>query len=494
MSAKVPHPRVIQGGMGVAVSDWRLARAVATTGQLGVVSGTAVDLLLARRLQNGDPAGDVRRALARLPLPGVADRILHTYFVPGGKPPDAPYRPVLRFSLEPSRVATELAVAGAFVEVSLAKEGHTGPVGINILRKIELPILATVYGALLAGVDCVLVGAGNPADLPSALDALVAHEAAEMPVRVQGATSADGDFVVRLDPAALLPVPPAWLRRPAFLAIVASVDLARALAEDPRTRPDGFVVEGPPAGGHNAPPRGPLRLDGDGQPVYAERDVVDPADLAGLGLPFWMAGSYGSPEALAAAVAAGAAGVQVGTLFAYCRESGMAPDLRAGVLDRLRAGDLVVRTDSRVSPTGFPFKVVDLDGSLSDPGVAAARPALCDLGVLRAAYRRPDGSIGYRCPSEPEAVYVGRKGGRTANREGRRCLCNALLATAGFPQHRADGYVEPPIVTSGSDFAGVAAMLARSSEPDGGYTAADVVRYLLGAESPANLHNVAAPA
>jgi nitronate monooxygenase len=35
-------PLLIQGGMGVAVSNHRLARAVAMTGHLGVVSGTAI--------------------------------------------------------------------------------------------------------------------------------------------------------------------------------------------------------------------------------------------------------------------------------------------------------------------------------------------------------------------------------------------------------------------------------------------------------------------
>jgi nitronate monooxygenase len=31
-------PIIIQGGMGAGVSDWRLARAVSITGQLGVVT------------------------------------------------------------------------------------------------------------------------------------------------------------------------------------------------------------------------------------------------------------------------------------------------------------------------------------------------------------------------------------------------------------------------------------------------------------------------
>ena len=59
-------PPVVQGGMGVAVSGWRLARAVSSAGQLGVVSGTAMDTVLARTLQDGDPGGHYRRALAHL--------------------------------------------------------------------------------------------------------------------------------------------------------------------------------------------------------------------------------------------------------------------------------------------------------------------------------------------------------------------------------------------------------------------------------------------
>jgi nitronate monooxygenase len=42
----VQFPKIIQGGMGVGVSNWRLAQAVSKLGQLGVVSGTALDQLL----------------------------------------------------------------------------------------------------------------------------------------------------------------------------------------------------------------------------------------------------------------------------------------------------------------------------------------------------------------------------------------------------------------------------------------------------------------
>lgn len=123
-------PVVIQGGMGVGVSGWALARAVARAGQLGVVSGVALDALLARRLQRGDAGGHLRRALARFPVPAVAERVLHRYFVPGGLPEGQPFRPVPRLGLRTRRHGQELAVVANFVEVFLAKEGHDGRVGL----------------------------------------------------------------------------------------------------------------------------------------------------------------------------------------------------------------------------------------------------------------------------------------------------------------------------------------------------------------------------
>src|SRR5690606_12976418 len=126
--------------------------------------------------------------------------------------------------------------------------------------------------------------------------------------------------------------------------------LARFLARDPETRPDALVVELPPAGGHNAPPRGPRRVDDHGEPVYGPRDEVDLGEVAALGLPFWVAGGYGSAAGLRAATAAGARGVQVGTAFALCEESGMDADLRRDVLVAAASGELTVRTDPLASP------------------------------------------------------------------------------------------------------------------------------------------------
>jgi len=477
-------PQVIQGGMGVAVSDWRLARAVSLTGQLGVVSGTALEVLCTRRLQSGDPGGDVRRALAAFPVPEVAAWIIDSYFVDGGIAPEALYRQVPRHTISSSRRLLELTAAANFVEVYLAKEGHEGVVGINYLRKIELPLPSALYGAILAGVDYVLVGAGSPAEIPPMARALARHEETAFSVRVQGARSSDRVGDLTFSPAQVMPSPSGPLPVPRVLAIVASTDLARALAENPESRPDGFVVEGPSAGGHNAPPRGPRKVDELGQPVYDERDAVDLVPLLALGLPVWLAGSYGTPERYRDARAQGAAGVQVGTAFAYCDESGFDPEIKAQVRTAVKDGTLQVRADWRASPTGFPFRVAELPGTLTEPEVVQARQPVCDLGVLRSTFVNSDGGVDYRCPAEPTKAYL-RKGGREANTEGRVCLCNALFASAGFPQRRPHGVVEPPLVTSGEDMAAVAALLAAHGNGNGngvpaGYTARDVIDYLLG--------------
>lgn len=472
-------PVVIQGGMGVGVSGWLLARAVARAGQLGVVSGVTLDALLARRLQRGDADGHLRRALAHFPVPAVAERILQRYFVPGGLPEGQPFRPVPRLGLRARRHGQELAVVANFVEVFLAKEGHDGPVGVNYLEKIQMATPAALYGAMLAGVDYVLMGAGLPTDIPRLLDTLAVNAPARLPVAVHGAVQGEQHHIT-FDPRELLGEVAHPPRRPRLLAIVSSAVLAAYLARDEQTRPDGFVLETSVAGGHSARPRGTLTLNGDGEPVYGPRDRLDVAKVAKLGLPFWLAGGQTGPDRLAAARAAGASGVQVGTAFALCRESGLDPALRHRMLRDAARGELVVRNHATASPTGFPFKVAQLSGTTADEQVYADRPRHCDMGYLRTPYRRADGGVGYRCPAEPVEDYV-RKGGAVEDTVGSRCLCNGLAATVGLGQRRPDGYQEPPLVTLGQDLA----FLPHLIRHDDDYSAADVIAYLLGpAASP----------
>lgn len=465
-------PPVIQGGMGVAVSSWRLARSVAAAGQLGVVSGTALDLVLSRRLQDGDQ--DAVAALAHFPFPEVAERILARYHRPEGRTPGQPYTPAPRLSVRPSKSAQELAVAGNFVEVWLAKRGHDGVVGVNYLEKVQMATPAAAYGALLAGVDVVLMGAGIPRDIPRLLDDLAAGGRASLPVSVIGAE--DDAYTVDFDPEAIFGADRPELRRPVFLAIVSAHVLAAYLARDEQIRPDGFVIEGHHAGGHNAPPRGRPVLDELGEPVYGPRDLPDLSAVQRIGLPFWVAGAAGTPEQIDAARGQGAHGVQVGTVFALSSDSGLEPHVRQGLLEGLREGTLRVRTDPVASPTGFPFKVVELPGTVAQSDVYEARPRLCDLGYLRSPYLRDNGAIGYRCAAEPVHVFV-RKGGDEAETEGRLCLCNGLMADVGLGQTRSDGYAEPMLVTLGSELTGARELAAKY--PDG-WSAADVIDWLVG--------------
>jgi NAD(P)H-dependent flavin oxidoreductase YrpB (nitropropane dioxygenase family) len=470
MESARTSPLVIQGGMGVGISGPDLARAVSRAGQLGVVSGTGSEVLLARRLEDGDPGGHLRRALEVFPIPGVAERVLARYFRRGGRPAGTPYRavPMLRQRMSVER--EQLILAATFVEVHLAREGHDGAVGINLLTKIQLPTLAALYGAMLGGVSFVLMGAGIPLEIPGVLDRLAAHEPAALRLDVAGAGAGEVEEL-RFDPRRHGAAVSRPLTRPRFFAIVASNLLATLLARKATGRIDGFVIEGPTAGGHNALPRGKARRNERGEPIYGERDMVDLAALRELGLPFWLAGGAGSPEALTAALKAGAAGIQVGTLFAFCDESGLTPELRRAVLASARAGLLDVFTDPLASPTGYPFKIVVRGDA---PVETAPRTRLCDLGYLRTAYRKGDGGVGYRCPAEPVKAYIA-KGGAASDTIGRRCLCNALLANTGCGQLRPGGTTEAPLITAGDQAKVLGPFLAGRES----YTADDVLDYLL---------------
>lgn len=469
---------IIQGGLGVAISSWRLASAVSRLGQMGVVSGTALSRVLAARLSDGDLSGHMRRALARFALPEPVQTILKRYYVPGGKAPDAPYGAVPPYTVRPLGFIDQLTALANYVEVFLAREGHTGVIGINLLEKVQMPNLASLYGAMLAGVDYVLMGAGIPMQVAGVLDRLANHQPVSYRLDVHGAAH-DDDVRIHFDPETVFPgigQLVGQLKRPAFLPIVSSVVLAQALLKRSEGSIEGFVVEGPTAGGHNAPPRGPLKLNDRGEPIYGDKDVVDSDKMRQLGVPFWLAGGYGHPAQLRAALAAGAAGIQVGTAFALCDESGMETELRRRLSRHVLDGKADVLTSIIASPTGFPFKVARLPGTLSEGPLYEARRRVCDLGFLRTIYKRPDGSLGYRCPAEPVDDYVA-KGGNQEDTAGRTCLCNNLVTTAGYPQRRKDGTQELPVITAGDDLVTVGELLrgGRTS-----YSAADVINYLLG--------------
>ena len=471
------HPVIIQGGMGIAVSDWKLAKTVSQTGQLGVVSGTAINSVMVRRLQDGDLEGDTRRALKAFPSQEIANKILETYFIEGGKPKDKPYKRAPMYAINSPKALLQLTVAACFVEVWLAREGHNGKVGLNLLEKIQLPNLACLYGALLAGVDYVIMGAGIPREIPGALDLLSQNQTASLKISVVGA---EEDAVTYFDPKDVMEnteLKP--LKRPFFFPIVSSAVLANNLKKKSTGRVDGFIVEGPLAGGHNAPPRGPMKLNERGEPIYGDRDAVDLADMKALELPFWMAGYYATPEKLKEVQAQGAHGIQVGTLFAFSEESGVKPAFRDKTIAEIVKNPAPeggwIFTDPRSSPTNFPFKAARLPGTVSEEGLYLQRQRICDLGYLRHAYKKEDGTIGQRCPAEPVKDYV-KKGGLEEDTVGRKCLCNALMADIGMGQIQANGTPELPLLTAGDDLNNVVRMLKPGKTS---YSAKDVIQYLL---------------
>ncbi|NTV62159.1 MAG: nitronate monooxygenase [Oscillochloris sp.] len=506
--------KLIQGGMGVYVSNWRLARAVATERPdlaVGTVSGTALDVVYVRLLQLGDPGGHVRRALAAFDQMfgvTVGQRICARYFVEAGKPPAARFQAAPMVTVrgkvsapmsgeEADAPATvplsldatviELLIATGFAEVWLAKEGHRGRIFINFLNKIELPLLYVLYGAMLAGVDGVVVGAGNPEGLPEICSCLARHEAVDRDLPVLYQRTGER-FTLAFDPhhvcdGALTRNP---LVRPAFLAIVTLAGLAQALASSATEPPDGLIVENHTAGGHNANPVGPLQRDNRGQPIYGSGDVADLEAIRATGLPFWLAGGYGSHTQLQAALQAGATGVQAGSIFALAEESGIRSEYRAAILDALRRGiddETLVQT-TLVSPTGFAFKVVQLSGTLAEEAVFKNRQRICDIGLLQqVGLTAPDAqgvrSLFQRCAAGPVAGYLAKRG-LERNTEERRCLCNGLLACVGLGQITPSDHQlmeEPAIVTLGDQLDGVR-RVSRNGQSH--YWARDAVVDILG--------------
>jgi nitronate monooxygenase len=468
------NPVLIQGGMGVGVSNWRLARAVSQADQLGVVSGTIIDTVFIRRLQDGDRDGKVRYAAAHFPDTELAQRVVNRYYIEGGRKPNQAYVNGPMFSMKPSKALLELVILANFTEVFLAKDGHRGLVGINYLEKVQLPTLPSLYGAMLADVDYVLMGAGIPKAIPGILDKLAHHEPVALKLDLDSKSDTTSDATLYFNPREIINID-RDLKRPQFIAIVSSHTLAANLAKKSSGKVDGFVIENHTAGGHNAPPRGPLTLTENGEPLYGQRDQADLEQMKKLGLPFWLAGAQGNRQMLEQALKLGACGIQVGTPFAFCEESGISKDIKATTLAKAQRNEIAIFTDPLASASGYPFKVAIMEDSLSQEETYETRTRICDLGYLRTAFTRADGSIGFRCPGEDAKDYV-QKGGCQQETTGRKCLCNALLSTIGLGQLRANGYEEPPILTCGDSINKISDYLKPGEK---GYTAQDVIDKIL---------------
>lgn len=411
-----------QGGMGVYISTPELAKESSLNGGVGTTSSALADQVFVRTLQNGDPDGHYRRALANFPfVRDKVDLIIDKYFVQNGNPDRYKYaRPL---SLNPDEESILLVVLANYCMVYLAKEEHNNPIAINLMEKLQLPLMYAIAGAMIAGVDIIVAGAGIPLQIPEVIESIANNKIASYLVDVED--SEEKVQKIEFDFGSFFGCK-IRLNKPKFIPIVSLHNLAQILFKKLEGRIDGFIVENWTAGGHNAPPRGKMELTETGEPKYGEKDIPDFEVFQRIGLPFWLAGGYASPESLEYALSVGASGVSLGSIFALCNESGMRHDLKKEVIRRLQTEEVFAFTDPYASPTGFPFKTVNVGGTMGEIALMHTRQSRCDLGALVRPHKKENGEIGYRCPAEPIGNFIS-KGGKECSTFGTVCLCNGLL-------------------------------------------------------------------
>ena len=462
--------KIIQGGMGVNISSWNLARTVSMLGQQGTVSGVALEIVVIRILQNGDPGGNIRRAFAQFPFQEHTKRILNSYFIEGGIKKNTKFRKTPFFTIEPSNFLISLVVCSNFAAVWLAKEGHQNPVSINYLEKVSMPHIYAITGAMLAGVDFITMGAGMALQIPKVIKDIMEGETASYIIPIDGKKITN--WTMKFNPKSFFGSDLQLTKKPKFLPIVSSNLAASAFIKYHEEDIYGFVIELDKAGGHNAWPRKPPcdKKTGERLPIYGEKDVIDYFEFRKWEKPFWIGGAKASPEMLKWAFSVGAKGIQVGSIFALSKESDMDENLKQKVRRLGFKGKLKIRTDTRISPTTYLFKVAEVKKTISEKRVYKKRCRICDIGGLRFPYREIDGTIHYRCPAESLEMYR-RKGGKEEDTVGRGCLCNGLFTTCGLGSQG-----EPPVITLGDDFSFLKKMMKHSHDS---YSAEDVIRYLI---------------
>ena len=332
---KIP---IIQGGMGVGVSLHPLARAVAKEGGLGIVSSACLDRLVSSR------TGEKK----------------NTY-------------------------------EAAYEEVSLAKtEG--GFAGINIMMALARDFNDSVKGALDAGADVIISGAGLPLGLPA----------------IQ---------------------PP---KETALIPIVSSpraLDIICKKWEKLGYRPDAVVLEGPLAGGHLG-----FRID----QVDLESNrlenllplIKDRAVKCG-DFPVIVAGGIYTHDDITRFMSMGADGVQMGTRFLATEESSASTTYKQAVV-RAKKEDILVAHHPG-SPCGLPFRVI-MQSPMYVSSLQQKRPPKCDKGYV--LMKDAEGNFTV-CPAkEDNKDYF--------------CICNGLLSSAGYNTDK-----EEPLYTVGTNAARV---------------------------------------
>jgi NAD(P)H-dependent flavin oxidoreductase YrpB (nitropropane dioxygenase family) len=460
--------KIIQPGMGIGASGYRLANATAKTGLcIGTISGVGAEQIICRKLQNGDPSGDIRRAFATFPFQRMIEKILNKYFIEGGKDSSKPYRGIEPLTLNPSNDLIELIICCTYAMVWLAKEGHEGYVSMNLLEKIQMPLIYSITGAMMANVNAITMGAGLPFGIPALMEEIASDGIAKYKVAVDGSPSG---FIMEFDMQKFFGRK-LNLKKPDFIPIITIDRLANLMiARTPPGSIQAFIIENELAAGHSANPRGKLVFNAIGEPVYGPKDQCDFNKMNQLDIPYYIAGGTASPEALKKALELGAAGIQAGSIFALSEESGLIDPYKSEMRKLAYRGELNVLNSALASPTGFPFKVASIDGTISQKEVYEGRTRICSLMYLRTPYLKEDGSYGYRCAAEPVHKYTA-KGGKIEDTKDCCCLCNGLFSGIGLGNKN-----EPPIFTIGKKLDFLKHLMKDENDK---YSCLSVIDYLL---------------
>lgn len=311
---------IIQGGMGVGVSLHPLAKAVAGEGGLGIISSACIDRLVSKR--NG--------------------KKLNTY-------------------------------DSAYEEVSLSKTGN-GFAGINIMAALVRDYNDSVKGALDAGADAIISGAGLPLNLPA-------------------------------------------IQPPKETALIPIVSSARALDiickkwEKIGYRPDAVVLEGPLAGGHLG-----FRIDQLDIESNKLENLLPPVKERAMkcgDFPVVVAGGIYTYGDIVKFMSMGADGVQMGTRFLATEESS-APGTYKQAVVRAREEDIVV-AHRPGSPCGLPFRVIK-QSAMYVSSLNRRREPKCDKGYV--LLKDADGKYSV-CPAKQDNQNF-------------FCICNGLLSSSGY--------------------------------------------------------------
>jgi nitronate monooxygenase len=306
--------------MGVGVSLSPLARAVAQEGGVGIISSACLDRLLSKR--NG--------------------KKLNVY-------------------------------EAAYEEVSLSKSAG-GFAGINIMCALVRDYEDSVRGALDAGADAIISGAGLPMSLPA-------------------------------------------IQAPKDTALIPIVSSPRALElickkwERLGARPDAVVLEGPLAGGHLG-----FKMDQVDLECNILENLLPPVkDMAMKygDFPLIVAGGIYTYQDITRFIKMGADGVQMGTRFLATEESSASEAYKQAVL-RAKKEDIVVAHDPG-SPCGLPFRVIK-QSPMYVSALQKLRKPKCDKGYV--LLKDADGKFS-KCPAKE-------------SNEHHFCICNGLLSSANY--------------------------------------------------------------